>query len=114
MKNANYVRKSSRKLIRKLGGFALVTAIILTAGVAGAYDSEAETLSSMPANQYLMSGTVIEVNKPRYEVSVADRYGNEWVFFGGGFSVGDDVIMTFDDNGTHRIDDDIIVGVRPE
>lgn len=59
---------------------------------------------------YSMDATVVNVTKER--ITVVDKTDNEWEFFGDGFTRGQKVKVTFDNNHTEIRYDDKIVKVK--
>ena len=63
-------------------------------------------------NSYTREGVVTEINSDNEEVFIVDTTGNEWCFYGVGYTEGDTVIMTMDKHNTDNIiNDDIIKSV---
>lgn len=65
----------------------------------------AATIARVIQNKYIQEGVVISTNASTEEVIVLDSNGNEWGFYGVGYTEGDTVTMTMDKHNT----DDIII-----
>lgn len=91
-----------RKVIKIVIEFLFVILIfIIPAGIAGTIETH-----------YNRNGIVIEVNEKNEEVVILDKNGNEWVFYGTGYTEGDKVTMRMFTNYTdNTMYDDTIVKV---
>lgn len=64
---------------------------------------------SLTNSFYATPVTVIDTDDDL--VTVMDHLGNEWMFYGDGYSVNDELVCVFDGQNTTTIYDDVIVDV---
>ena len=70
------------------------------------------TIARLINNNYTREGVVVATHASTEEVIIVDTTGNEWCFYGVGYTEGDTVTMAMDKNNTDNIiNDDIIKDV---
>ena len=104
--NNNYFINKERTAIKRAHRVELIQSVLLgvvffflifgVSGIAGGIESH-----------YTMKGIVLSSSAD--EIIVRDKTGEEWGFYGDGFTAGDNVRITFFTNGTdnNREDDEI-------
>ena len=71
------------------------------------------TIARLVNNNYIREGVVVATHVSNEEVIVVDTTGNEWCFYGVGYTEGDTVLMIMDAHNTDNIiTDDIIKHVE--
>jgi hypothetical protein len=78
----------------------IVLTIFLVIGLIGTIES-----------RYTRDGRVIEITNQ--EVTVEDKIGCLWTFYGEGYEIDQEITMVMSDNNTSNIMDDKIVRVKP-
>ena len=71
------------------------------------------TIARVLQNKYIREGVVVATHASNKEVIIVDTTGNEWCFYGVGYTEGDTVLMIMDAHNTDNIiTDDIIKHVE--
>ena len=97
--------------MRRTVALAAALMMVLTVGLFGYYagckDGGEDTSTT-----YTAPATVVEVDKESKWVTLVDWNGEAWCIRDDSFVEGEQVIVTFNDNQTESIYDDLIVEVR--
>ena len=91
---------------------AVIYFILIIAIVVSFFAGNMTGLSYDPTSTYTVPATVMEVNKDTQWVTLVDWNGEAWCIRDDAFTEGELVIVTFNDNQTESIYDDLIVEVR--
>lgn len=91
---------------------AVIYFVLVLAIIASFFVGNMVGLSYDPTSTYTTPATVAEVNKSTQWVTLVDWNGEAWCIRDDAFTEGELVIVTFNDNQTESIYDDLIVEVR--
>ena len=88
--------------------------LVLNAALTSPAKSAAISEPEQAPNLYAAQVTVSELDFASDSVTVIDRQGEAWMFYGvEEWNVGDDCVCIFSDNSTPEIEDDLILSVQP-
>lgn len=92
----------------------LLWILALTAALNAPANSTQNCEPAPAPNLYAAPATVSELDFTSDSVTVIDRQGEAWMFYGiEEWNVGDECVCIFSDNATPEIEDDLILAVQP-
>lgn len=97
-----------RRTVALIGALMMVLMVALFGYYVGWQDGASEDTSTT----YTAPATVVEVDEESKWITLVDWNGEAWCIRDDGFTEGEQVIVTFNDNQTESIYDDLIVEVR--
>lgn len=86
----------TNKLANFLGGVVILMFIVVVSGVVGRYENAFETTAQV-------------INIEGDEVTIVDSTENIFTFYGDGYEVGQNLVVSFDTKGTNKRSDDVII-----
>ena len=91
----------------------LALLLAMTAALATPSESTQERSEQPTQHLYAAPCIVAETASGSDLVTVIDRQGEAWSFYGDGWNVGDECVCIFSDSSTPEIYDDLILDVQP-